>query len=203
MIPLTNSEIELYNQQFDNLNQLVGNSIDEIVLYLESTHEDYSEQLNDYGKSLFNGIDLKMGEIYYSIGCRFSDTHYGLTISQGQTTEFEFIEEEKNPIIFDTKIIGQQIRSIDIYWMKIPWDGAVGYYPQEFVIKTDNDFLLISSIEINNGKVDIEFTDELLLIEKEDVARQLQLGDYGVGQNGRECFANFHQLIEAYNKNWL
>ena len=143
---MTPDDIKLYTQQFDNLNRLVGKSINEIVFYIEATDTEFTEQPNTFGKSLFNGIDINVKNTYLSIGCRFVDSHRGLTISEGRTTEFEFIEEEKSPIAFDTKIIGQTIKSIDIYWMKIPWDGAVGYYPQEFVIKTETDFFLISSI---------------------------------------------------------
>ncbi|MEN9442122.1 MAG: hypothetical protein RLZ33_2199 [Bacteroidota bacterium] len=202
MIDQTDSDLELYKQQFDNLNHLVGKAIDEIVLYLEATDENYSEQPNVYGKSLLNGLDIKVGDIYYSIGGRFNDSHYGLIISQGRTTEYEYIAEEKSPINYETKIINEQIKSVDIYWMEIPWNGAVGYYPQEFVIKTDIDFLLISSIEINNGQVNTEFTDEILLIENEEIAQKLQLGQYGINQNEREWFSNFHDLVDAHNKNW-
>jgi len=87
--------------------------------------------------------------------------------------------------------------------MKIPWDGAVGYYPQEFVIKTESDFFLVSSIEINNGEVNTEFTDELLVIENEETTKQLQLGPYGLGDNGRKWFKNFDELHEEFKKNWL
>lgn len=200
---MTTDDTKLYSQQFDNLNRLVGKRIDEIVFYLDDIDKDFSEVENLYGKSLHTGIDIKVDNIYFSIGCRFTDIHYGLTISEGRTTEFEFIEEEKSPVTFDTKIIGQTIESVDIYWMKIPWDRAVGYYPQEFVIKTENDFFLISSIEINNGEVNTEFTNELLVIENEETAKQLQLGPYGLGDNGREWFKNFDELNEADKKNWL
>lgn len=202
MTDWTQDDKELYSQQFNNLNKLVGQTIDQIVFYLEPTDNVLSEQPNIYGKSLFNGIDFKAGTTFYSVGCRFIGSHYGLTISEGRTTEFEFIDEKKRAINFDTKVIGQTIKSVEIYWMKIPWDGAVGYYPQEFVIKTETDCLLFSSIEINNGEVNTEFTDELLVIETEETAKQLQLGPYGLG-NGRELFKNFDQLHEADKKNWL
>lgn len=191
---MATDDIKIYSQQFYNLNRLVGKCIDKIVFYLNDTDEDFSEVENIYGKSLHSGIDIKVDNIYFSIGCRFTDIHYGLTISEGRTTEFEFIEEEKNPVTFDTKIIGQTIKSVAIYWMKIPWNGAVGYYPQEFVIETENDFFLVSSIEINNGEVNTEFTDELLVIENEEIARQLQLGPFGIDENGREWFKNIDEL---------
>lgn len=197
------NDIELYSQQFNKLNKLVGQTIDQIVFYLKPTDKDLSEQPNMFGKSLFNGIDIKSGKTFYSIGCRFIESHYGLTISEGRTTEFEFLDEEKRPITFGTKVIGHTIKSVEIYWMKIPWNEAIGYYPQEFVIKTENDFLLLSSIEINSGEVNTEFTDELLVIESVDTAKQLQLGPYGLRDNGREWFKNFAELNEADKKNWL
>ena len=197
---MATDDIKIYSQQFYNLNRLVGKRIDKIVFYLNDTDEDFSEVENIYGKSLHSGIDIKVDNIYFSIGCRFTDIHYGLTISEGRTTEFEFIEEEKNPVTFDTKIIGQTIKSVAIYWMKIPWNGAVGYYPQEFVIETENDFFLVSSIEINNGEVNTEFTDELLVIENKEIARQLQLGPFGIDENGREWFKNIDELNKKSNK---
>ncbi|MBD3723592.1 MAG: hypothetical protein IE891_02105 [Flavobacteriaceae bacterium] len=109
---MTTDDTKLYSQQFYNLNSLVGKRIDEIVFYLEDTDKDFSEVENSYGKSLHTGIDIKADKIYFSIGCRFTDIHYGLTISEGRTTEFEFIEEEKKPIMFDTKIIGQTIKAL-------------------------------------------------------------------------------------------
>ncbi len=197
---MTTEDIKLYSQQFDNLNRLVGKRIDEIVFYLNETDKDFSEVENLYGKSLHSGIDINVDNIHFSIGCRFTDIHYGLTISEGRTPEFEFIEEEKSPVIFDTKIIGQTIKSVAIYWMKIPWDGAVGFYPQEFVIKTENEFLLLSSIEINNSEVNTEFTDELLIIESEEMAKQLKLGPYGLGDNDRKWFNNFDEFYEVIRK---
>lgn len=197
---MTTDDIKLYSQQFDNLNRLVGKRIDEIIFYLNEGDKEFSEVENRFGKSLHSGIDIQVDNVFYSIGCRYTDIHYGLTISVGRTTEFEYIEEEKSPIAFDTKVIGQTIKSIDIYWMKIPWEGAVGYYPQEFVIKTENGLLLFSSIEINNGEVNTEFTDELLVIESEETAKQLQLGPYGLGDNGREYFKTVDELIEREKK---
>lgn len=200
---MTKDDTKLYSQQFDNLNRLVGKSIDEIIFYLDDTYKDFSEIENSYGKSLHTGIDIKVDNIYFSIGCRFTDIHYGLTITKGRTREFESIEEEKSQVTFDTNIIGEIIKSVDIYWMKIPWEGAVGYYPQEFIIKAEKGFFLISSIEINNGEVNTEFTDELLIIENEETATQLQLGPYGLGDNGREWFKSFDELNDADKKNWL
>ncbi|MFN5786133.1 MAG: hypothetical protein ACK457_09180 [Flavobacteriia bacterium] len=199
---MSENELELYNQQFHHLKNLVGKTIYEIVFYLEETDETQTEQPNKFGKSLLNGIDLKVGKVYYSIGCRFSDSHYGLSIAPGRTTEFEDIEEEKRPIKFASKLIGQEIKSVEIFWMKIPWVDEMGHYPQEFVIRTDNSFLLLSSIEINDGEVNTEFTDELLVVESEEIAKQLQLGPFGLGENGREYFKNFKEFKESTKKTW-
>ena len=195
MADLTSNDIKLYSQQFDNLNKLLGKPFDEIIFYLDETDKDFSEVQNAYGKSLLTGIDLKVGGNFYSIGCRFTDVHYGLTISEGRTSEFEFIEEDKSPVSFSSEIVGQTIKSVDIFWMKIPIEGATGYYPQEFLIRTDNNFFLISSIEINNGEVNTEFTNEILIIEKEETARQLKLGQFGIEGNGREHFSTVDELI--------
>lgn len=189
-------------QLFEDLNKLVGKRIDEIVFYLEHPDHNFSEVPNIYGKSFHSGIDIKIGNIYYSIGCRFFNIHNGLTITEGRTTDFEFIEDEKNPVIYKTKLIGQIIESIDIYWMEIPWDNIIGLYPQEFVIKTSNDFFLLSSIEINYGEVSHECTDELLIIEKENIAKQLKLGPYGVEENDRLWFKSFDELFEYEKKNF-
>ncbi len=203
MIPWTENDIELYSQQFDNLNRLLGTSIDEIIFYLEPTAIEFTEQLNTFGKSLFNGIEIKVGNTYLSIGCRFIDPYYGLAISEGRLPEFEYIKEEKSPTLFNSNIIGQTIKSVDIYWMKIPWSGAVGFYPQEFVIRTDKDLLLLSSFEVNGGEVNTTFTDEMLVIEDEVVAKQLKLGEYGIENNKREWFKNFDELYETDKRYWL
>ncbi len=195
MADLTSNDIKLCSQQFHNLNKLVGKRVDEIIFYLDETDTNFSEVQNAYGISLLNGIDLKVGGNFYSIGCRFTDVHYGLTISEGRTSEFEFIEEDKRPVSFSTKIVGQTITSADIFWMKIPMEGQTGYYPQEIVIRADRNFFLISNIEINNGEANTEFTDEILIIEKEETAIELKLGQLGISENGREHFNTVDELI--------
>jgi hypothetical protein len=168
---------------------------------LIGTDLDFSEQPNHYGKSLFNGIDIKIGDKYYSVGNRFMEPQYGLTISKGQTSNFEIIENKK-PVPFPSTLLGQLIKSIDFYWMKIPFNGAIGYYPQEIEIVTENNYLLISSIEVNNGEVNTECTEELLLIEDIEKVKRLRLGRFGF-DNGREYFKTFQELFEADRKNWL
>ena len=78
--------------------------------------------------------------------------------------------------------------------MKIPFEGENGYYPQEFELYTENGYLLISSIEINDGKVNTEFTDELLLIDQIETAKNLKLGKFGLKDNGRKHFENFEKM---------
>jgi hypothetical protein len=187
-------DIKLYSQQFDNLNRLIGKRIDKIEFYLNDTDTDFTEVENKYGKSLLSGIDIKVDSIYYSIGNRFTNIHYGLTIAPGKTTEFEFIEDEKKPLPYPSKLIGQIITSIDIYWMKIPFEGAIGFYPQEILIKSNANTFLLSSIEINNGEANTEFTDELLIIEDEHIAKQLELGHFGLN-NSRLFFNTVDELI--------
>ena len=83
--------------------------------------------------------------------------------------------------------------------MKIPWQDSNGFYPQEVEIKTEFGYLLLSSMEINKTKADIEFTDELLLIEDESIAKSLEIGPYGLGKNERELFDRFDKLKEFMN----
>ena len=199
----TEDNLKLYSTQFDNLNRLVGKRIDEIVFYLDPTDIDFSEQPNKYGKSLLNGFDMRVDNIHFSIGNRFTDRCYGLTINEGKTTDFEFIEDDKKPVTYDIKLIGQTIISVDIYWMNIPFEGSVGYYPQEIEIQTEDGYLLISSIEVTNGEVNSEFTDEILIIENQDTAKQLKLGGFGLNENGREKFETISILIQSDEKNYL
>ena len=79
---MTTDDTKLYSQQFDNINRLVGKRIEEIVFYLDESDKDFSEVENSYGKSLHSGIDIMVDNKYFSIGCRFTDIHYGLIISK-------------------------------------------------------------------------------------------------------------------------
>lgn len=69
---------ELYLQQFKNKDKLVGQTIKEIIFYLEETDNDFTEQPNELGKSLLNGIDIKTNQESFSIGNRFTNLNYGL-----------------------------------------------------------------------------------------------------------------------------
>jgi hypothetical protein len=202
MMTQTNN-IERYSKQFENTNKLVGQTISEIVFYLEETDKDFTEQPNEFGKSLLNGIDIKTGVEAFSIGNRYTNSGYGLSIDPGQTDKFEFFDQEKHPVPFDTFIVGQEIKRIDIYWMKIPIEGTSRFYPQEIEILTDNGFFLISSIEVTNGQVTTEFTDEILIIDNKETARQLKLGQFGLADNGRIYYKNLNQLLDNEEKNGL
>lgn len=192
---------ELYLQQFKNKDKLVGQTIKEIIFYLEETDNDFTEQPNELGKSLLNGIDIKTNQESFSIGNRFTNLNYGLSIEVGQTNELEFFDGEKNPKSFDTKIVGQAVKSVDIFWMKIPFENATGFYPQEIEIISNENYLLISSIEVNDGQVNTEFTNELLIIDNKDKAKQLELGQFGIENNGRKYFSDFETLINYEEKN--
>ena len=193
----TNNEIELYSQQFENKNKLIGQRIRDIYFYLEETDKDFTEQPNEFGKSLLNGIDIKTDLATYSIGNRYTDLGYGLSIDLGETSSLEFFDDEKSTVPFDTDIVDGKIKSVDIYWMNIPFEGATGLYPQEIEIQTENGFLLISSIEVNNGQVNTEFTNELLIIDNKETAKQLRLGQFGLGEKDRINYKSLNELIEV------
>ncbi len=192
---------ELYASLFDITHNLNESIIEEVIFYLDDNDMDFTEQPNEFGKSLLSGFDLKISGVYYSIGNRFNSMNYGLSLSKGKTIEFEFIESKK-PVLYPSFVIGQIIRAINIYWMRIPFEGVSGYYPQEIEIKTDLGLFLISSIEINDGHVNTEFTDELLVVENIEIAKRLELGHFGISQNEREYFSTFNEISEAHYKNW-
>jgi hypothetical protein len=196
-------DIELYSRQFEITTKLVGQTISEISFYLEGSDQNYTEQPNEFGKSLLNGIDIKVNGQTFSIGNRYTSLGYGLSIDLGKTDELEFFDVEKKQVTFDTSVVGQKIERIDIYWMKIPFENAVGLYPQEIEIITDNGFLLVSSIEINNGQANTEFTNELLVIDNIETARQLKLGEFGLADNDRIFYVHLTDLIENAKKNAL
>lgn len=77
-------DIELYTRQFELSNQIVGQTIEEILFYLETTDKNFTEQPNNYGNSLLNGIDLKTSDLTFSIGNRFTNlgVDYGLILEK-------------------------------------------------------------------------------------------------------------------------
>ena len=202
MATLINSDKDLYSQQFKNKDRLVGQTIKEIIFYLEETDKEFTEQPNEYGKSLLSGIDIKTNKETFSIGNRYTNLGYGLSIELGQTNNLEYFDEQKKPSSFDANIVGQTVITIDIFWMKIPFEEATGLYPQEIEIVTDKGYLLISSIEINNGQVNTEFTNELLIIDNKETAKKLKLGQFGVEDNEREYYHDLDTLIKSEEKNY-
>ena len=61
-------------QEFKNKGKLVGQTIKQIIFYLEETDKDFTEQPNEFGKSLLNGIDIKTSQESFSIGNRFTNS---------------------------------------------------------------------------------------------------------------------------------
>ena len=189
------NDIELYNRQFELSKQLIGQTIEEVHFYLETTDQDFTEQPNDYGKSLLKGIDLKTSDLTFSIGNRFTNLGYGLRIDIGRTPDLEYFQDPKRPIGFKTEILKEKVTELRIYWMEIPFENETGLYPQEIEILTDSGYFLLSSIEVNNGDVNTEFTDELLVIDSLEKAKELKLGQFGLG-NGRLIFKDINELKE-------
>lgn len=198
-----NKDMEVYSRQFSNTTKLVGQTIEKISFYLEDSDQNLTEQPNEFGKSLLNGVDIQVNGQTYSIGNRYTNLGYGLSVDQGQTSDLEFFDTEKKAVMFDAKVVNEKIIQFNIYWMNIPFEGATGLYPQEVEIITDNGFLLISSIEINEGQVNTEFTNELLIISNKETARALKLGQFGLADNGRMFFETLSDLTENKNKNGL
>ncbi len=203
MATTTNSNLGLCSQQFENANKLIGQTIKHVVFYLESSDRDFTEQPNEFGKSLLNGIDVQTTEQTFSIGNRYSDLGYGLSIDIGRTIELENFDEVKIPTHFVTQIVGQKIKQVNIYWMNIPFENEKGIYPQEIEIITDNGYLLLSSIEVNDGEIDTEFTDELLILDNQAAARRLRLGQFGLLDNNRKLYKDLNDLAENEKKNGL
>jgi len=195
MKPEIENDIELYTRQFELSNQLIGQTIEAVLFYLEPTDKDFTEQPNDYGKSLLNGIDLKTSELTFSIGNRFTNLGYGLRLDKGKTFDLEYFQEPKQPVRFKTNILKDKIKELSIYWMEIPFENETGLYPQEIQILTDNGYFLVSSIEVNIGEVNTEFTNELLIIDSLEKAKELKLGQFGL-ENGRFIFRDVNELKE-------
>ena len=189
------NDIELYSRQFELSNQLIGQTIEEVYFYLETTDKDFTEQPNDYGKSLLNGIDLITSDMTFSIGNRFTNLGYGLRIDIGKTPDLEYFQDPKQPIGFKTAILKEKVTEFRISWMEIPFENETGLYPQEIEILTDNGYFLLSSIEVTNGIVSTEFTDELLVIDSSEKAKELKLGQFGL-ESGRLIFKDINELKE-------
>ncbi|WP_417601290.1 hypothetical protein [Owenweeksia hongkongensis] len=187
---------EIYRKQFKLAGKLVGSTIRELVFYLESFNTDLTEQSNNYGKSLLNGIDIRTDDEIFSIGNRFTDVGYGLRIDLGSTAQIEYFQYMKEAKLFSGQVVNEMIDEVKIYWLDIPFQDEEGLYPQEIEVITKNGYLLISSIEVTGGEVSTEFTDELLVIDDIESARILKLGRFGQGENGRVLFKDFNELKE-------
>lgn len=139
----TNNDIEIYSRQFKNSQLLIGQKIKEILFYLELSDNNYTEQPNNYGKSLLNGIDIKTETEIFSIGNRFTNLGYGLSIDKESTLNLEYFDQDKTPIKYPAKITDKIITQVKIYWKSIPFEGMTGLYPQEIEILTE---ILVDSI---------------------------------------------------------
>ena len=196
--------IEKYSKLFTFSKEMVGKRVTEVRFYLEPTDKDFSEQPNPYGKSLFNGIDLKLNEKWFSIGNRFSMQNYGLEIDEGKTEQYEFVEESKTSMLYNRSVIKNQvIYSVYVYWLPIPWNDSIGYYPQEIEFRTnDGKYMIVSSLEINAEEANTEFTDEVLVIENSEIAKKLRIGPYGDGTFKRKLFSDFNELKINDESKW-
>lgn len=189
-------DFEIYRKQFQLAEELVGSTIREVVFYLEPSDIDFTEQSNEFGKSLLNGIDIRTDKELVSIGNRFIDMGAGLKMDPMSTAQIEYFQCLKEPKLFNSGVVNEVIDEVNIYWLDIPYDEVAGIYPQEIELLTSNGYLLISSIEVTNGKVSIEFTDELLVIDDISCAQILQLGKFGQAKNGRKLYKDFEELKE-------
>ncbi|MDF0720958.1 hypothetical protein P0M11_13210 [Kaistella sp. PBT33-4] len=192
--PWTTEEINEYDKLFKTCQTFVGQIIEQITFYLDQEDSDFSEQPNEYGKSLFNAIELRISEQTYCLGNLFFGKNYnGLNILVGKTTDFENIEQ-KQPIVYPSEIVGQQLTKTVIYWTKSLWGNY--FVPQEIEFRTQTNILVCSAIEVNGGEVNTPLTDELLVVENDLNLKKFQLGEYGVGTNDRYIFNSLNELIQ-------
>lgn len=183
-----------YKNQFEFIKLLKGKKIEQIFYFLEEEDlNSFSEQKNEYGHSLLNGIEIIIDGITYFIGNGFDD-QYGLEIKLGKIENHEWVESTKNRVSVNLNCIGKRIEDIYIYWKRNPWQGKIGFYPQEIEIKTKKRSSFFSSIEINNGKANVEFTDELLIVEKKLQSKELQLGGLGIKTRNLHLFKNHDEM---------
>lgn len=154
---------------------------------------DFNEQPNEYGKSLLNAIEFKISGQTYCLGNLFFGKNYnGLNILVGKTTDFENIED-KQPVVYPSKIVGDQITKTFIYWTKSLWGNY--FVPQEIEFLTKKCFFVCSAIEVNAGEINTPLTDELLVVENEFCLKKFQLGEFGIGKNDRHVFNNLEELM--------
>ena len=193
--PWTIEERNEYDKLFKTCQTFVGQTIEQIIFYLNEDDLDFNEQPNEYGKSLLNAIELRISEQTYCLGNLFFGKNYnGLNILVGKTTDFENIEE-KQPIVYPSEIVGQQLTKTVIYWTKSLWGNY--FVPQEIEFMTKTNFLVCSAIEVNGGEINTPLTDELLVVENDLCLKKFQLGEFGLGKNDRYVFNNLEELMNS------
>lgn len=192
--PWTIEETNEYDKLFRTCLTFVGQKIEQIFSYLDEDDIDFTEQPNEYGKSLLNAIEIKISGQTYCLGNFFFGKNYnGLNILVGKTTDFENVEDKK-PVVYPSEIVGRQITNTVIYWTKSNWGKY--FVPQEIEFRTESSFLICSAIEVNNGEVNCPLTDEILIVENELGLKKFRLGEYGIGKNERYVFDSLGELLE-------
>jgi len=192
--PWTTEEINEYDKLFKTCQTFVGQTIEQVIFYLDKDDLDFNEQPNEYGKSLLNAIEIRISGQTYCLGNLFFGKSYnGLNILAGKTTDFEQIED-KQPVVYPSEIVGRQITKTAIYWTKSLWGNY--FVPQEIEFRTQTNILVCSAIEVNGGEVNTPLTDELLVVENDLNLKKFQLGEYGVGTNDRYIFNSLNELIQ-------
>jgi hypothetical protein len=191
--PWTTEEINEYDKLFKTCQTFVGQTIEQVIFYLDEDDLDFNEQSNEYGKSLLNAIELRISGQIYCLGNLFFGKNYnGLNILVGKTTDFENIEDKK-PVVYPSEIIGQQIMRTVVSWTKSLWGNY--FVPQEIEFRTKTHFLVCSAIEVNGGEVNTPLTDELLVVENDLCLKKFQLGEFGLKKNDRYVFNNLEELM--------
>lgn len=192
--PWTTEEINEYDKLFKTCQTFIGQTIEQVTFYLDEDDLDFNEQPNEYGKSLFNAIELRISGQTYCLGNLFFGKNYnGLNILVGKTTDFEHVED-KQPVVYPSEIVGRQITNTVIYWTKSNWGKY--FVPQEIEFRTESSFLICSAIEVNNGEVNCPLTDEILIVENDLGLKKFQLGEYGIGTNERYVFDSLDELMK-------
>lgn len=191
--PTTTQKTNEYGRLFEICQGFIGQKIEQIIFYLDEADLNYTEQPNEYGKSLFNAIEIKILEQTYCLGNFFLDEKFnGLNIKRGRTIDYEFIDDKK-PVDYPSEIIGKEIIKTVIYWTESHYGGY--FVPQEIEFKTETNLLLCSAIEINFGEVNSPLTDELLVVENSYCLVKFKLGEYGLLTNDRYVFSNVDELM--------
>jgi hypothetical protein len=192
--PIHTQKINEYGRLFEICQSFIGQKVEQIIFYLDETDINYTEQPNEYGKSLFNAVEFKILDQTYCLGNLFFDKNFnGLNIKKGKTIDYELIDDKK-PIIYPSELIGKEIIKTVIYWTESHYGRY--FVPQEIEFKTETNLFLCSAIEINYGEVTSPLTDELLIVENKYCLEKFKLGEYGILTNERYVFSNVDELME-------